>query len=1092
MKPLSYILNAFKYYRKQQLAIIAGTLVSATVITGALLVGDSVSFSLKRLLDLRLGKIDFALTTADRFVTDSLVFSLDQSTDINAAGVLNLQGMLVEPSSSRWIPEVQIQGVDSAFWSIAGTEINSFSESEMLISKNVAEKLSVKIGDELVLRTENIDAVPVNTPFSEKDESFQSFRLKVTQILDNQQFGRYSLSSDQKAPYNVFISKAILQKELELTGKVNTVLFDVEDKNIGQNEIQEAMERSWKLADAALVLKQLDEGQVYELTSDRIFIDRIVEEKIATHFDINPIITYLVNGIRSDNGFTPYSFVSGVPTFISSIELAETGIILNDWCAMDLGVLKGDSVEISFFTLGSMQKLEQDSSVFVVEDFFPTEGKVFQRNLMPDFPGLADANSCSEWNTDLPIDLDKIRDKDEKYWDDHKGTPKGIISIEKAKALWSNRYGSATAIRFSSVNSKATVEHELSSIIKPNHLGFTIVPARTTGLKAATNGVDFGELFLSLGFFVILSAIILLVLLYSLNLLSRESEMHTLQSLGIPDRTIMRLFLGESLISISIGSIAGTLLGILFNKVALIGLNTIWQDAVRMSDLVLHITWQSLIIGLASTILVSVVTVYLVLRSRLKRVNIASKYQINSSHKMMHWALYILTFASIVASVLLLMYAWWQNRFSNATLFMVAGAFLIIGFILLFHLFLTNRGKKKANAIPSFWMMSIRNLARNRVRSSLTVALMAFGTFAVIITGSNRQTFAGSEESRSSGTGGFSYWMETSIPVSRDPNSAKGREVFQLTGEPMADSIEFLPLLTLKGDDASCLNLNQVDKPGILGVDPIVFQQKNAFAFLGTLEEISSENTWLGLNQDYGDQVIPAYIDQTVLTWGLMKTLGDTLKYTDDFGRQLNLVLAGSLNNTIFQGYVLISEKNMHKYFPSVSGANVMLIDGKPKDDDALVELVDFSFRDYGLEINSTSEKMKAFYSVTNTYLNVFLMLGALGLLIGTIGFGIMLHRNILERKREIALLEALGFSRKRISFLLFSEHALLLIGGLVFGLVGAFIGMLPTILTPSYSMPVPYILLIIFIILISGIGWIFTSIIFTRFPRPARTLREE
>ena len=71
--------------------------------------------------------------------------------------------------------------------------------------------------------------------------------------------------------------------------------------------------------------------------------------------------------------------------------------------------------------------------------------------------------------------------------------------------------------------------------------------------------------------------------------------------------------------------------------------------------------------------------------------------------------------------------------------------------------------------------------------------------------------------------------------------------------------------------------------------------------------------------------------------------------------------------------------------------------------------------RNYGPEINRATDRLLSFYTVENTYLNIFLMLGALGLLIGTLGLGILIFRITFEQIPEYALLLALGFAKPTI-----------------------------------------------------------------------------
>ena len=82
--------------------------------------------------------------------------------------------------------------------------------------------------------------------------------------------------------------------------------------------------------------------------------------------------------------------------------------------------------------------------------------------------------------------------------------------------------------------------------------------------------------------------------------------------------------------------------------------------------------------------------------------------------------------------------------------------------------------------------------------------------------------------------------------------------------------------------------------------------------------------------------------------------------------------------------------------------------------------------------MESTAKRLVEFYSVTNTYLSIFLALGALGLILGTIGLAVILARTILERRREIAVMQAIGFSTNSIFNTLLKEYFTLLFAGVL------------------------------------------------------------
>ena len=69
---------------------------------------------------------------------------------------------------------------------------------------------------------------------------------------------------------------------------------------------------------------------------------------------------------------------------------------------------------------------------------------------------------------------------------------------------------------------------------------------------------------------------------------------------------------------------------------------------------------------------------------------------------------------------------------------------------------------------------------------------------------------------------------------------------------------------------------------------------------------------------------------------------------------------------------------------------------------------------DLGADAMPTAERLAEFHTVENTYLSTFQTLGGLGLLIGTVGLAAVVLRNVLERRRELALLRAVGYRPAR------------------------------------------------------------------------------
>ena len=525
MNILKLITKSLLFYRKQQLAVLAGTILSTAVLTGALIIGDSVKGSLKQMVDLRLGKAKYALVTGDRFVRSQLAYDLANELKISASPLLAVEGITINNENSTRINRTKIYGIESSFWQFSNAESFELDENEVLISENIAQRLKLKTEDELLLRIENAEVIPLNAPFASQENHSVSLRMKVKAILNENQLGRFSVRSDQKAPYNVFVSREILANKLDLKGLSNLIILsDKDSQNTSIESINTGLPSLWQIDDISLKINKLDETGNHELVSDRIFIDEQISdaiEKLETPH--KPVLTYLVNEIKHKEKSTPYSFVAATDQLIIRSNLSDDEIVINSWLADDLMAKKGDSIHLEYYIIGPLRKLQNESKTFLIKDIIPLEDSEALKSLMPSFPGMSDAGHCREWETGVPIDLDKIRDKDEDYWNVYKGTPKAYISINSGQKLWQNQFGKLSALRFDSTEiSPSKLKKDLLSHLEPSDFNLSVQAVYDQGIAATVNAVDFGELFLSLSFFVIVAGVLLTVLLHALNTESRS------------------------------------------------------------------------------------------------------------------------------------------------------------------------------------------------------------------------------------------------------------------------------------------------------------------------------------------------------------------------------------------------------------------------------------------------------------------------------------------------------------------------------------------------------------------------------------------
>lgn len=1073
MNKNTYILKSLRYFQKQHLAVLLATLVSAAVLTGALIVGDSVKMSLQKNVDQRLGKTTFALSTQDRFVRAELALEMAQELKTNLASVLLVEGIAINPDAERRVNRTQILGVDTKFWEFSNGAGFDIKKDETVISEELARELQLQIGETILLRIQNADIIPLNAPFTSDEDPSIALRLKVVGIASSEQLSGFSLRNQQATIYNIFLDREFLAHKMELSGLSNLILADGKD-NITTQKLEEAFKNNWKLEDAALQLRELETEKQIELLSDRVFIDHSIAAKVnGLNLQKQDILTYFVNSLSVDSKSCPYSFVTAASDELIGASLADNEIIINEWLAQDLDAKIGDSLLLKYFVIGPLRTLDEQQSHFIIKEILPLETPPFKRDLMPDFPGLSNAGNCSEWDAGIPIDLKKIRDKDEDYWDEYQGTPKAIISLAAGLELWENLFGNYTAIRFSSQEiGEQELEEAIIKELSPEDLGFRFQNVRAEGQRAASNGVDFGELFLSLSFFVIAAAILLMVLMYRLNMESRTHEVGLLFAMGYSRKQILKLRIGESLATVILGSILGGFVGILYNQWMISGLNGVWNQAVHADMLEVFILPKTLVIGILISILISILSIYLVIRKMLKKQVISVIQEQNEmlvvkKGKFDFWMALI----GISSAIGILVYTISQSIAQNASLMLIAGFLLLTGLTALVSYVLPHFGGGSQSGGFNKWKLAFINARRNKNRSIAVIALLAIGTFTIIVTGANRKTFDGSENQRSSGTGGFQFWAETTVPILHNLHTVQGREALGLTEEALFEQTSFVQFHSRNGDDASCLNLNQVQQPQILGVDAVLFDSMGAFSFATQLEE--SVHPWLSLREIKEESIIPAIADQTVIQWGLMKKIGDTLNYFNEAGKPLKLVLVAGLNASVFQGNLLISEEAFMENFPSAAGSKYMMIGCGEAQAEEVRQVLNNDLSDYGMVITAAPTRLANFYSVTNTYLSIFMILGGLGVILGTIGLGIVLLRNMLERRQELALLKAIGYDKKQILNLVLIENIALLILGIFIGVISAFIGILPSLISPAFHIPSHFLIVLVLGVFVSGLFWI-------------------
>jgi putative ABC transport system permease protein len=1066
MNQIRFIYRSLVFYWKSHLAVMLGVAICTMVITGALIVGDSVQSSLMEATELRLGKIDYVFSGTDRYFRASLADEIESDPETLVAPILQLPGLASSQGGKLRLNNVQVVGINEDFQKMmsATASLAPPLPNEAYISENLSNRLQIEAGDAFLLRVEKASQMPVNAPFVSDKETYISVRLKVSRVLSAAVLGRFNLKTSQTAPFNIFVELPFLNEKMLLSDKANHLLIRT---NSGKSELLQSINANWAIDDLGLHLQQVEGGQKYEITSERIFMDSLVSRAAANaNRSTQNYLTYMVNSIKLNFVETPYSFIAA-GGFSATRHINDNEIVVNHWLADDLNAHVGDTIEISYFRIGPLRKLEEQQATFIIVDIVEMKDEYADRSLMPDLPGMTEAGSCRDWEAGVPINFEKIRDKDEAYWNDYRGTPKAFITYKAGRKLWENRFGICTSIRFPAASANTgDIKRQLAQELTPNSKGFKLREVKREGLNAARGGVDFGQLFMALSFFLLLAAIILMALLFGLHLEKRFVEIGTLKALGYARRTIEKIILNEALFVTLAGALLGALMGVAYNKLIFAALNTIWNDIVMTDILQEAVLVKTLFTGITASIVLAVVTIWFRLKKKFRQASRSLQSNIfdRSGRSKQGWPR-LAAFTTASMAIGLVLYEAITSQSLSTGVFFMVGTLMLICFVLVFWITISGN-QKSSTGVLTRGILIKQNLSRNRARSMRIMVMFALGTFITISTGLNKKDLYSNANQQKSGTGGFHWYLETTLPILYDLNVSENQQEAGIE-----HNMSFVQLRKNEGDDASCLNLNRVASPRILGIPSEKFRGR--FTFIQRTDDLNADAPWESLANELPDGIISAVIDQTVIQWGLGKKVGDTLIYANESGSEMKLKIVGGLANSIFQGNVLIDEQLFLKHFPSNSGAHIMLVDGNTDNLQQSESELKRAFRNIGLEIQLAADRLAMFNQVENTYLTIFLLLGGLAMILGTIGLGISLARNILDRGSEIGILRAIGFTQTAILRIISYEHVLLLLAGTLAGLLAAFIATLPSILSSYVPASWQTALLIASLIVLNGLFWI-------------------
>ena len=506
-----FVIRSLVYHWRINTTVALGVAAATAVLTGALLVGDSVRGSLRRLTLDRLGCIDEVLVS-ERFFRADLAAEVSANPGFRKHFAATIPAILfpratlekrAEAAVAR-ASQVTVIGSQPDFWAAGKATVRPRvlpEDGEIVLNAPLAEELDAKVGDQVVLRLPKSNLVPADSPLGRRTDRIRSLPgLKVVDIVPAEGLGCFSWQASQTTPRNAYVATRTLESALQQPGQVNSLLViggatDSPPSQAAEDALANALRPS--LEDYGLVVRRIrhtyqpaDAGQeetvydYFDVTTDRLLFapaaGQAAEQALADE-QAQPVLTNLATSLAKAGAEAasaiPYSLVTAVDSCPplgplatepadSGERLADDEIVLNSWAASDLHATPGDRIRMTFYEPETTHgEPREQTAEFTLKAIVPlTEpispvrrnrparykqrpGLANDPDLTPVVEGLTDQDSISKWEAPFPVDYRRVRPQDDVYWQNHRTTPKAFLTLAAGRKLWASRFGQTTSFR---------------------------------------------------------------------------------------------------------------------------------------------------------------------------------------------------------------------------------------------------------------------------------------------------------------------------------------------------------------------------------------------------------------------------------------------------------------------------------------------------------------------------------------------------------------------------------------------------------------------------------------------------------------------
>ena len=415
----------------------------------------------------------------------------------------------------------------------------------------------------MLVRVELPSAVPLESLHGRKEDPGRTLRATVQSVLSADDLGEFALGREQGRIRAVFVPIARLQAELEMPGRVNTLLLATRaGPDGGAAAATPILRRVATPSDSGLTVRALPAESTLVVGADAGLIDAARVEsatRAATRAGLHaePVLTYLANSIRTRTARDSvlarhragHALVGRARIDSGRIASRSSSTPGPPATSAPASARQSRSTTSSGRTPGGSPRVPRRSRLPVLR-----RSPRAIANLAPVYPGITDSPSLDDWDPPFPFDLRRVRRVDEDYWNRYRTTPKAFIPLAEGQRLWGSRYGDVTSLRItrrSRLGARPTTpsttrllqsryEAALRAAVDPMATGFAVRDVRAEALAASSGVTDFGQYFVYFSFFLVVSALVLAALFFKLGVEQRVREVGLYDAVGARPAFIRR------------------------------------------------------------------------------------------------------------------------------------------------------------------------------------------------------------------------------------------------------------------------------------------------------------------------------------------------------------------------------------------------------------------------------------------------------------------------------------------------------------------------------------------------------------------------